>query len=254
MARRATASEQACCLRDEIERIALDWPFYGSRRILATLKQRDRKVGRKLVQRILKENGLLCLRRPTSWLKTTDSKHGLPVFANLAADFSPTGIDQLWVTDITYIRLRQGFVFLSAILDAYSRKVVGWALDENLQAGLCIAALEKALAARHYRRNVIHHSDRGVQYCSKEYTTLLTKHQMRGSMSRKGNPYDNALAESFWKTLKYEQIYRQDYRTLQEARADIASFIDKIYNRQRLHSALNYRSPAAFEASLEKPQ
>jgi putative transposase len=246
--------EQVCELRDEVERIALQWPYYGSRRIHREACDRGRKVGRKRVQRILRESGLLCLKQPTRWLATTNSKHALPVFPNLAADLETTGINQLWVTDITYIRLPRGFVFLAAILDAFSRKVIGWALKESLQAGLCIEALEKALAARHFPRDVIHHSDRGAQYCSQEYRALLDKHHLRGSMSRKGNPYDNALAESFWKTLKYEQVYRRDYQTMQEARADMGTFIDKIYNLQRLHSALGYRSPARFEASQRQHQ
>lgn len=252
LSREGQASEEECALRDAVEQIALQWPYYGSRRIRAEINHRGWKVNRKRIQRILRENGLLCLGRPTSWLVTTDSKHALPVFPNLAAGLEVTGINQLWVTDITYIRLRQGFVFLAAILDAFSRKVIGWALGETLRAELCIEALEKALATRHFPHGVIHHSDRGVQYCCQEYTALLKKYHLRGSMARKGNPYDNAMAESFWKTLKYEQVYRQEYRTLQEARADITAFIDKVYNQQRLHSALGYLSPAAFEAGQAK--
>ncbi len=246
--------EQACALRDEVEKIALQWDCYGSRRIREELKRRGRTVGRELVQRIVRENGLLCLRRPTSWLAVTDSRHRLPVFPNLVGDWRPTEINELWVADITYIRLRNTFLFLAAILDAFSRRVIGWALDEHLRAELCMEALQKALAARHFPRDVIHHSDRGVQYCSTPYTLLLEKHQMRGSMSRKGNPYDNAIAESFWKTLKYEQVYRHEYRTLQEARTDIGTFIEKIYNRRRLHSALGYLPPAEFEASAREPK
>ncbi len=244
-------SEEDCALRDRVERIALQWPCYGSRRIRAALNERGWKVGRRRVQRILLEKGLLCLRQPTAWLATTDSKHSLPVFPNLAASFEPTAINQLWVTDITYIRLPQGFVFLAAILDAFSRKVIGWALEKTLQAALCIEALEKALVARHFPQGVIHHSDRGVQYCCKEYTALLEKYHLRGSMARKGNPYDNAQAESFWKTLKYEQVYRQNYRSLPQARADIGRFIDQVYNLKRLHSALDYRSPVTFESQTE---
>lgn len=246
--RKTSRSEEECALREDVEQIALKWHSYGSRRIAAELGDQGWQVGRKRVQRILRENGLLCLGRPTAWLATTDSKHQLPVFPNLAEGMEPTAVNQLWVTDITYIRLPQGFVFLAAILDAFSRKVIGWALKETLQATLCIETLEKALAARHFPQGVIHHSDRGVQYCCKEYTALLEKHRLRGSMARKGNPYDNAKAESFWKTLKYEQVYRQDYQTIHEARGDIGAFIDQIYNQKRLHSALGYRSPAAFEA------
>lgn len=239
-------------MREAVERIACQWPYYGSRRIRAELIRGGREVGRRRVQRILRETGLLCLRQPTAWLATTDSKHALPVFPNLAAVLQLTAVNQLWVTDITYIRLPQGFVFLAAILDAFSRKVIGWALQETLQSSLCIEALEKALAGRHFPPGVVHHSDRGVQYCCKEYTALLAKHHLRGSMARKGNPYDNAKAESFWKTLKYEQVYRQDYRTTHQARADIGAFIDKVYNQKRLHSALGYRSPVDFEAAERK--
>lgn len=245
-------SAEECALRDAVERIALKWPCYGSRRIQAELGRHGQEVRRWRVQRILRETGLLCLRRPTSWLVTTDSKHGFPVFPNLAADSTVTAVNQLWVTDITYIRLPQGFVFLAAILDAFSRKVIGWALAEHLRAEVCIEALEMAVKARHFPRGVIHHSDRGVQYCSNEYRGLLEKYHLRGSMARKGNPYDNAMAESFWKTLKYEQVYRSDYRTVQEARADIARFIEKIYNQQRLHSAIGYCSPTEFEATHRK--
>ena len=200
-------SEEDCALREEVEQVAVQWPYYGSRRIRAELAGRGRKVGRRCVQRILRENGLLCLRRPTAWLATTDSKHHLPVFPNLAATLEVTDLNQVWVTDITYIRLPQGFVFLAAVLDAFSRKVIGWALQLTLQAALCIEALEKALSGRRFPAGLIHHSDRGVQYCSKEYVALLEQHHIRGSMSRKGNPYDNAKVESFWKTLKYEQIW-----------------------------------------------
>lgn len=239
-------------LRNQIEEIALRWDSYGSRRIRQELNRRGWPVGRERVQRILRENGLLCLRRPTAWLTSTDSKHSLPVYPNLVGEWRPTAINQLWVTDITYIRLKKAFVFLAAMLDAFSRRVIGWALDPHLRVGLCIEALEMALAARHFPKGVIHHSDRGVQYCSKEYTALLTKHGMRGSMARLGNPYDNAIAESFWKTLKYEQIYRNEYRTIEEVRANIGEFIERIYNRQRLHSALGYVSPVEYEAALRK--
>ena len=246
--------EKECELRDEIEQIALQWEYYGSRRIQQELIRRQWQVGRALVQRILRENGLLCLRRPTGWLKTTDSKHGLPVFPNLMGNWRPTAVNQLWVTDITYIRLRNTFVFLAAILDAFSRRVIGWGLEQHFRAELCIQALEMALAARHYPKGVIHHSDRGVQYCSKEYTALLAKYAMRGSMARKGNPYDNAIAESFWKTLKYEQVYRNEYRTIEEARGQIASFIESVYNERRLHSALGYVPPAEYETAAREPR
>jgi len=240
--------QQDCELQDAVESLALKWPVYGSRRIAKELARQGRKVNRKRVQRIMREGNLLCLRQPTSWLVTTDSKHELAVFPNLASKVKVTAINQLWVADITYIRLRQEFVFLAAILDAFSRRVIGWALERTMDASLCLAALDKAVRRRN-RAGLIHHSDRGVQYCSKEYVNALSKHAIRGSMSRKGNPYDNALAERFWRTLKYEQVYREEYATLQQAQRSIGRFIDQIYNQQRLHSALGYRTPAEVEAA-----
>jgi putative transposase len=243
-------SEEDCQLRDEIERIALAWPSYGSRRIRAELQDRRWIVTRERVQQILREDGLLCLRQPKSWLATTDSKHNLPVFPNLAAGIQLNGLDQLWVADITYIRLRKDFVFLAAILDAFSRRVIGWALDRSLETKLCLAALEQALRRRRVTDGLIHHSDRGAQYCSKLYVETLARHKIRGSMGRKGNPYDNARMESFWKTLKSEQVYREEYGTLEQARRSISRFIDRIYNERRLHSALGYRAPVDFERAI----
>ena len=240
--------EQECRLRDAVEKIALAWPAYGSRRITAELQRQGWEVNRKRVQRLMREGSLLCLRQPTSWLATTDSKHPLAVFPNLALGLAVTAVNQLWVADITYIRLRQEFVFLAAILDACSRRVIGWSLERNLEAGLCLTALEQALRRRQVQPGLIHHSDRGVQYCANEYVDTLARHAIRGSMARKGNPYDNALAERFWKTLKYEQIYREEYRTLEQARTNIGHFIERVYNERRLHSALGYRPPVEFEA------
>jgi putative transposase len=244
---RAESQEAECRLRDKVEEVALAWPAYGSRRITAELRRHGWEMNRKRVQRIMREGSLLCLRQPTCWLATTDSKHHLAVFPNLLMDLEVTAINQLWVADLTYIRLRQEFVFLAAILDAFSRRVIGWSLERSLEAGLCLAALEKALRRRPVRPGLIHHSDRGAQYCSKEYVETLARHGIRGSMARKGNPYDNALAERFWKTLKYEQVYREEYGTLEQARRNIAHFIERVYNERRLHSALGYRPPAEFE-------
>jgi transposase InsO family protein len=236
-------------LRDEIQRIALEFPFYGRPRITAELKRRGWRVNHKRVGRIMREDNLLCLRR-RKFVVTTDSNHNLRVYPNLAEDMEVTGIDQLWRADITYIRLETEFVYLAVVLDAYSRRVIGWALDRHLEDDLAIAALRMALRNRKPPEGLTHHSDRGVQYASKDYIALLQEHGIRISMSRRGNPYDNAACESFMKTLKYEEVHRQEYRDLAEAHASIKQFIEKIYNGIRLHSALGYRPPIEFEWSL----
>jgi len=233
-------------LRDQIQRIALEWPCYGWRRVQAELQRRGWEVNHKRVRRIMREDNLLCLRR-RKFVVTTDSNHSRSVYPNLAGDMTLTGIDQLWVADITYIRLETEFVYLAVVLDAFSRRVIGWALDRTLEDDLAIVALQMALAKRSPAPGLVHHSDRGVQYASNDYTSLLKGHGGKISMSRKGNPYDNAACESFMKTLKYEEVYRQEYRDMAEARASIERFIEKVYNQQRLHSALGYRPPAEFE-------
>jgi transposase InsO family protein len=239
-------------LRDAIQRIALEFPCYGRRRITAELKRRGWSVNHKRVARIMREDNLLCLRR-RKFVVTTDSNHNLRVYPNHAEDMELTGIDQLWRADITYIRLEREFVYLAVVLDAYSRRVIGWALDRNLEDDLAIAALKMAFRRRTPAKGLTHHSDRGVQYASNDYTALRRDHGIRISMSRKGNPYDNAACESFMKTLKYEEVYRQEYRDLAEARASIEKFIEKIYNGKRLHSALGYLPPVEFERSLPVP-
>ena len=239
-------------LRDEIQRIALELPCYGRPRITAELKRRGWEVNHKRVGRIMREDNLLCLRR-RKFVVTTDSSHNLRVYPNLAGKMELTGIDQLWRADITYIRLETEFVYLAVVLDAYSRRVIGWALDRHLEDDLAIAALKMAFRRRTPPEGLTHHSDRGVQYASNDYTGLLKDHGVRISMSRSGNPYDNAACESFMKTLKYEEVYRQEYRDLAEARASIEQFIEKTYNGKRLHSALGYRPPVEFERSLLTP-
>jgi putative transposase len=239
-------------LRNEMQRIALEFPCYGRPRITAELKRRGWTVNHKRVARIMGEDNLLCLRRK-KFVVTTDSHHGFPIYPNLAGSMEPTGIDQLWIADITYIRLETEFVYLAVVLDAYSRRVIGWALDRTLEDDLAIAALKMAFRRRTPSPGMTHHSDRGVQYASHDYTTLLKNRGVRISMSRNGNPYDNAFCESFMKTLKYEEVYRQEYRDLAEARASIERFIEKIYNGKRLHSALDYRPPVEFERSLLIP-
>ena len=197
----------------------------------------------------MREDNLLCLRH-RKFVVTTDSKHDLPVYPNLAKAMVLTSINQLWRADITYIRLVEEFVYLAVMLDAYSRRVIGWALDRTLQDRLTITALEMALAQRGATAGLVHHSDRGVQYASHDYTRILQEHGIRISMSRTGNPWDNAACESFMKTLKYEEVYRSEYRDLADAYARIGEFLEEVYNQKRLHSALDYRSPAAFEQSL----
>jgi transposase InsO family protein len=236
-------------LRDEMQKIAVEWPAYGSRRITQELKARGWDVNRKRVQRLMREDNLLCVTK-RKFVVTTQSGHGLKVYPNLAASLTPSGIDQLWVADITYIRLEEEFVYLAVILDAFSRRVIGWHLDDTLEDSLTRQALAMALRERGVRPGLVHHSDRGVQYASHAYTQTLLDNGIQISMSRKGNPWDNAACESFMKTLKYEEVHRTEYRNLAQARASIGEFLEKVYNEKRLHSALSYRSPAVFEAAL----
>jgi len=242
-------------LRDAMQCVALEFPSYGWPRMTPELRRRGWAVNHKRVYRMMREDNLLCLRR-RKFVRTTDSAHPFPVYPNLARGMAVTHLDQLWVADLTYIRLRVEFVYLAVILDACSRRVVGWALGRSLENDLALEALRRALEQRRPAPGLVHHSDRGVQYASREYTTLLGAHGITISMSRKGNPYDNAIAESFMKTLKYEQVYREDYEDLRQARASIQRFLEQVYNEKRLHSALGYLPPAEFERALsanEKP-
>ena len=233
-------------LRDAMQHIALEFPAYGYRRLTAELERRGFQVNHKHVLRLMREDNLLCLRHK-SFVVTTDSRHDLPVYPNLAQAILPDAVNQLWVADITYIRLRKEFVYLAVLLDAFSRRVIGWALGRTLEAELALSALRMALRQRQPAPGLVHHSDRGVQYASYDYTGLLKEHKIRISMSRKGNPYDNAACESFIKTLKYEEVYRTEYRDLADAYASIGEFIERVYNQQRLHSALGYVPLAEFE-------
>ncbi|HEV2324067.1 MAG TPA: IS3 family transposase [Terracidiphilus sp.] len=221
---------------------------YGYRRVTIELGRRGMRVNHKRVLRLMREDNLLGI-EPKAFVATTDSDHDQQVYLNLAKRINPTAINQLWVADITYIRLRQEFVYLAVVLDAFSRKVVGWALDRTLTARLPLLALERAIAERQPAPGLVHHSDRGIQYCSEQYTGLLEIHGILPSMSRPGNPYDNAFCETFIKTLKREQICAGKYQYIDELNAHLEEFIDRYYNRQRLHSALGYRSPEEFEAA-----
>ena len=237
-------------LRDAIQRLALAHRHYGYRRIAAALAREGWQANRKRVLRLMREDNLLCLRKGAFVPVTTDSRHGWRVVPNLARRLVPTGLDQLWVADITYVRLAEEFAYLAILLDAFSRRVIGWSLETHLQASLAIGALDMAIAARRPAPgSLIHHSDRGVQYACADYAAILVRHDIQPSMSRVGNPYDNAKAESFMKTLKQEEVDGGAYRDAADARARIGSFIEQAYNRQRLHSALAYRPPAEFEAN-----
>ncbi len=232
-------------LRGAIEDVVAEWPAYGYRRVTRELRRRGIVANHKRVARIMREEALTP-RRVRRFLVTTDSRHTLPIFPNLAKDFSPTGPDQLWVADLTYIRLRAAFVFLSVLLDAWSRRVVGYAVGKLLDAQLTLAALEAAIASRRPGPGLIHHSDRGSQYAAKDYRDRLDQLGIRGSM-RKGNPYDNAYAESFLKTLKHEEIIMYEYRTMGDVVERLPLFLEEVYNRRRLHSALGYIPPEEFE-------
>ena len=237
-------------LRAQIHALALRWPAYGYRRVTAALRRQGHVVNGKRVLSLMRTDNLLCLRK-RRFTATTDSDHGLALYPNLARTLAVTGTDHLWVADLTYIRLRHEFVYLAVVLDAYSRRVIGWSLGRSLEAELAVSALRQALSSRRVTRSLVHHSDRGVQYASAAYVGLLSDHGVTISVSRKGNPYDNAKAESFMKTLKYEEVLVHEYATLGEARASVGDFLDRIYNEERLHSALGYRPPTEYEALAE---
>jgi putative transposase len=233
-------------LRHLIQQIVLENRCYGYRRVAAELGHQGVVANRKRVLRLMRADNLLAVRKQR-FVFTTDSRHTYAVYPNLAAQLKLSGINQLWVADITYVHLPETFLYLAIVMDAYSRRVVGWELGEDLRAELALGALDGALAGRSLSAGMVHHSDRGVQYCSQAYVEKLQAHGFAISMSRTGNPYDNARAESFMKTLKTEEVYLHQYRNQEEARASIQRFLEDVYNRKRLHSSLGYLSPEAFE-------
>ena len=244
----ASAPRQAdTVLRDAIQQVVMEKRFYGYRRVQRELRQRGRPVNAKRVLRLMREDNLLCLRTRHFVPATTDSQHGWRVWPNLARGLVTRNLNELWVADITYVHLQEEFVYIAVLLDAHSRRVIGWALARHLGASMAVQALRMALLERQPAPGLIHHSDRGIQYACSDYLTLLAEHGVQPSMSRVGNPYDNAKAESFMKTLKQEQVRGNDWRDLDALRADLTKFFEVTYNHQRLHSALGYQTPAAFE-------
>jgi transposase InsO family protein len=236
-------------LRDRIEQIVLEFPGYGYRRVTATLHREQQPVNHKHVLRIMREESLLCqLHR--RWLTTTDSRHALGSYPNRLKDLVVSRLNQVWVADLTYIRLMRGFVYMAAILDAFSRKVIGWALSRWIDAALALRALDHAPATRPVRAGLIHHSDHGVQYASVAYVARLRQHGIAISMAAIGNPYENAQAEAFFKTLKTEEVDLKEYADYADAERHLGHFIDRVYNAKRLHSPLAYRPPDEFEASV----
>jgi putative transposase len=233
-------------LIDRIEAICLEFPRYGYRRVTAELKRQRLFVNHKKVLRLMRQSDLLC-RIKRRWVKTTDSKHAFPSYPNLVKDMLISRLNQVWLSDITYIRIRTGFVYLAAILDAFSRRVIGYAISARLDASLTLEALKMAIASRKTGPGVIHHSDQGVQYASSEYVEALKGSGFLISMARRGNPYDNATMESFFKTLKQEEVYLYEYETIDDVLARLPHFLEEVYNHKRLHSALGYIPPDEFE-------
>jgi transposase InsO family protein len=247
--RQKEPKQEELALRDAIQRIALQDRHCGYRRIQRTLEREGWVVNHKRVLRLMREDNLLSIRR-RRFVVTTDSDHRWRIYPNLARDMVLVQINQLWVADITYVRLRQEFIYLAVILDVFSRRIVGWNISRQLDRDLALQALDVALKQRRPPAGLVHHSDRGVQYACGDYVRQLETRGATISMSRPGNPYDNAWAESFMKTLKAEEVDGRRYRNFDEAVKSIGMFIEEVYNETRLHSALDYRSPSEFEADL----
>ena len=244
--------EDNSLLTKEIQGIALEFPFYGYRRITKELQRRKIGINHKKVLKIMRKDGLLCRRKKQFKPVTTQSNHEYKIYPNLIENIKVTGLNQVWVSDITYIRLPQEFIYLAAIMDIFSRKCIGWALGREINTLLTLSALSRAISKHKVFGfvNLIHHSDRGVQYASGEYVEMLQNHGIKISMSRRGNPYDNAFAESFNKTLKVEEVYINEYETFEDALRNIKHFIERVYNAKRLHSGIDYKSPNKFEQEI----
>lgn len=246
--RRPTDEELLAPIRKIIE----EFPRYGYRRVTAAIRREGFPVNRKRIYRLMKEARLLCRQKKRFRVYTTDSNHPYPIYPNLVETVVVARLNQVWVADLTYIRIQTSFVYLAVILDACSRKAIGYALSERIDKELALAALRMALENRKPPAGCIHHSDRGVQYASHEYVDLLKEHNFQISMSRKGNPYDNAMAESFMKTLKCEEVYLSEYQTIRDAADNVFRFIEDVYNQKRLHSSIGYLPPVEFEAGFKK--
>lgn len=250
----ADKERQDTFLREQIERLQGEFPGYGYRRLGRQLRRDGLVVNNKRLRRVQRKYQLFPIRWQSFKIATTDSNHGHRIYPNLLRGKTLSEVNQAWVADITYIRILKGFVFLAVILDLYSRKAIGWALSKRIDAELCIEALKAALQTRKPAPGCIHHSDRGVQYACREYIALLQAAQMQISMSRTANPYDNAHMESFFKTLKYEEVHLANYETYQDVIGHIPHFIEEVYNRKRLHSALGYVPPEEFEMTIQSTQ
>jgi putative transposase len=245
-------AEEEMALRHRIQLLFIEHRgHYGVRRMTHLLRLEGMVINHKRVERVMKEDNLLAITKRKFVLATTDSRHDLPVYLNLAARMEVTAINQLWVADITYIRLNREFVFLAVVIDVYSRRVVGRALSEKIDTELTLSALKQAIEMRQPKPGLVHHSDQGIQYAAGDYVEEMDAHGIIASMSRPGNPYDNAFCESFMKTLKKEEVYCSEYQDLADLTIHIEAFIDQYYNQKRLHSALGYVCPAAFEATAQ---